>query len=82
MLLSPKLNQNPFILMQAYTVLLSRQLGLTAMPSQADIMRAFCVEASVDKALEDCGEALVKQHGLPPPPNGPSPSSPVPTKQA
>jgi len=42
-------------------------MGLHSMPSEATIMRAFCVEASVEAALEACGGGLVKQHGLPPP---------------
>jgi hypothetical protein len=56
-------------------------MGLTAMPSQADLMRAYCVEASVAEALEKCGESIIKQHGLPPPPyglpNGPASSGPT-----
>ena len=45
--------------------LVCRQLGMTAMPSQATLMRATCVEVAVAEALTACGQALIKQHGLP-----------------
>jgi hypothetical protein len=40
-------------------------MGMSAMPSQATLMRAYCVEAAVYEALQNCGEGLVAQHGLP-----------------
>jgi hypothetical protein len=43
----------------------SRDIGLKSMPSEADMMRAFCVEASVAEALQSCGRDLVAKHGLP-----------------
>jgi len=55
------------------SIFIFRQMGLSAMPSQADLMRAFCVEASVQVALETCGQGLIKQHGLPAI-SGPTPS--------